>query len=298
MARQTRSTLKALFRDGATDRAYIDLIDSGINISDDGINTDKDNGLVLTPKGASKQLISFFENIGDQTSPLWSVSLDENGSEKSLDFSEKNQSRLFLQAGGNIGIGTNTPNYKLEVRGLAAMQGRVGNYTKGYLNADGKWHTIPVLSNLDGCRGYEIMAHINDEGDRRFGLTYGIMLMSHGTRGYKNKVRTVEAGSSWIWGKIWNKIKFRWAIDPKNSIPEKEKYMIQIRSRTHYGMSGGKPKKIFFRVSLLWDKDYELERYPDRDVLQRPNIQAGIRPPVRTTPPKPGGGIVIKKSGG
>jgi hypothetical protein len=49
-------------------------------------------------------------------------------------------------------------------------------------------------------------------------------------------------------------------IDDVHTTPDKPKFMAQIKSRTHYGMKDGKPKPIFYRITKMWDKDYELEQ--------------------------------------
>ena len=64
---------------------------------------------------------------------------------------------------------------------------------------------------------------------------------------------------------MFNKIKFKWAFDDLNSEPGKPKYMVQMKSRSHYGMKDGDFKQMFYRVRLLWDKNFELDAYPDRN---------------------------------
>ena len=304
MAQHTRSELYKIYKGGFHDKAFEHLVDSSLNIKDDGIGVNSGLGLALTPKGPSKNLISFFEKISDKSSPLWRMQLATEGQAKGMNFLEGEKSRLFIQNGGRVGVGTETPNYKMEVNGLLAVKGVVGTYDYGVADADGEWHTIPGLQKLGGCQAFEIFAHINDEGDRRFALTQAVMLMSHGKRGYSKKVKSTDAGSSWLWGKLFNKIKLRWVRDHALGPDDEERYMIQIKTRTHYGMLNGQPKKIFYRVTKLWDKKYEDPRYTFRfdeparpapaaqpQYHQAPAQQAA--PPPRPAAPRRGG-ITIK----
>ena len=82
------------------------------------------------------------------------------------------------------------PGVRVLIKGgvVMSVDPEVGNFAKGEVPADGQWHPIPALTNLGGCQAYEIFAHINDFRDRRFGLTYATLLMSHGRRGYKKQV--------------------------------------------------------------------------------------------------------------
>ena len=261
MAEKSREALLALFQRQVTDKAYKDLIESTFNKQDDQITIGSETGLILTPRGSSNQLLSFSESIKEQSSPIWSVNFssklgrDKKPGSIDLSISEGKESRLFLQAGGNVGIGTNNPTYKLDVDGVVGMSGRVGTYMADSAPADGDWHTI--LDELDGVHGFEVIAHIIDGEDQRFGLTHAILLMSHGKKGYQNKVCSVEAGSSWLWGRFFNKIAFRWVEDVNNSSRNKAYYAIQVKSRAHYGMYNGDTKKIFFRATKIWDRDFE-----------------------------------------
>lgn len=301
MAQHTRSELYKIYKGGFHDKAFEHLVDSGLNIKDDGLGINPEQGLVLTAKGPSKKLASFYQRISDKSTPLWSISLDSEKGGKGLNFLEGETSRMFIKEGGRIGINTENPNYQFDVNGLIAVKGIVGTYSVGTALADAKWHTMAKMTNLDGCQAYEIIAHIIDEKDKRFGLSIATVLMTYGKRGYRTKVVSVEAGNKWLFGSFWNKIKFKWIIDDLNTEPGKLKYMCQVKSKGHFGMKDGQPKQIFYRVKRLWDKDYELATYPKREwedsnvtrpATNRPS-ESGIG--NGATAPKRSSGLTIKR---
>lgn len=298
MAKRNRDTLTGFFRGAIPPTAYGDLIESTFNLLDDGMDVDKENGLKLSAKGASHKLISFYEQMGDRN-PAFSIGL-QTGPQQGLHFTERGkESRLFLQEGGNVGIGTSQPGYRLEVAGLVAMEGRVGSFAKGYVDADAEWHTI--LDNIDGCRAFEVMAQINDDKDQRHALTYAVLLIAAGKRGTRKQVRTVRAGSPWFWGRIWNKIGFRWRIDEANSTEGHTRYKLQMRSRTHYGKEQGRNKQIFYRITLLWDRNFEQASYqppvaePEPERREPRTTRPTPPPPPRETKDEGPGGIRINK---
>ncbi|GLR16713.1 hypothetical protein [Portibacter lacus] len=300
MAQHTRSELYKIYKGGFHDKAFEHLVDSALNIKDDGLGINPEQGLVLTAKGPSKKLASFYQRISDKSTPLWSISLDNERGGKGLNFLEGDTSRLFIKEGGRVGINTENPNYQLDVNGLIAVKGIVGAYASGKALADSKWHTMAKMTNLDGCQAYEIIAHIVDEKDKRFGLTIGTVLMTYGKRGYKTKVISVESANRWLFGRFWNKIKFRWIIDDLNTEPGKLKYMCQIKTKGHYGMKDGQPKEIFYRIKRIWDMDYELEAYPktnwEETKIARPVSSSGnVSGRQEAVPVKRSGGIAIKR---
>ena len=58
-----RQTLKNYFKKGgfATEKHFVDLIDSSLNSVDDGISMSPENGLILNPFGYTSKVISFFK---------------------------------------------------------------------------------------------------------------------------------------------------------------------------------------------------------------------------------------------
>ena len=300
MAQHTRSELYKIYKGGFHDKAFEHLVDSALNIKDDGLGINPEQGLVLTAKGPSKKLASFYQRISDKSTPLWSISLDTERGVKGLNFLEGEQSRMFIREGGRVGINTENPNYQLDVNGLISVKGIVGAYASGRALADAKWHTMAKMTNLDGCQAYEIIAHVVDEKDKRFGLTIATVLMTYGKRGYRTKVVSVESGNKWLFGRFWNKIKFRWIIDDLNTEPGKLKYMCQLKTKGHFGMKDGQPKEVFYRIKRLWDKDYELDSYPktkwEDNQVSRPVSSSGNTSGRReAVPVKRSGGIAIKR---
>jgi hypothetical protein len=283
MAKRPRNTLITIFRGNIPPQAYADLIESTLNIMDDGVDVDEENGFKLSSRGSSRKLMSFYEGIADR-SANYSFELNP-GHYKGLSLSEDgNTPRLFVQDGGNLGIGTQAPAHALDVRGLVAMEGRVGSFAKGYVPADGSWHTI--LRGMDGCQAFEAMAHINDPEDGRFALSHAFLLMSSGKKGGKTQVRQTTSGSAWFWGRFWNKIVFRWRVDEANSGPNAQRYELQMRTRTHYGMLNNEPKKVFYRLTKLWDRNYESDLY-EAAPAQRAAAPPRPQPPVQPQPPVP-----------
>ncbi len=288
-----RDGLKTRFKNNIGLEAYKALIESTVNLKDDGLEKNEKDGLKLTLTGSSKKLLSFYERMKD--SPSWSISLNPDNQE-GLSFNEGSDlPRIFLKEGGNMGIDTSDPRYTLDVAGLVAMEGRVGNFAQGHADADGKWHSI--IDRQDGCKAFEVMAHINDEDGKRFALTHAIILISKGVKGTRRQIKSAQAGSRWLWGRFFNKIVFAWKLNKEASEDGPEYYDLMIKTRTHYGLDNDKPKQVFYRVTKLWDKEFENDHYPTgRSMRTRPvtrqvavdqvtgtNINAGT--PVQNTRP-------------
>jgi hypothetical protein len=231
-----------------------DFVQSTINILSDGIDIDDINGLKLESKGGNKRLISFYEKIKNKSS-LWDISLGQTEQKhNSLNIAANDKTLLSIVDNGCVGIGKVDPSFHLDVDGLVSSTGRVGSFAVGKVPADGEWHTL--LNNLSGTIGFEALAHIINGTEERYALTYGILLMSE-KKGNKNKVRSVDAASSWLWGRWLNKILFRWTKDEASSTDQDLKYKLEMKSRTRQGMPGLETPYVYYRLAKIWDKQYE-----------------------------------------
>jgi hypothetical protein len=243
MAILNRITLKNFFRKGSvpTETNFADLIDSSINIVEDGIGRSVEDGFRIAPMGYSKRLLSFYEN-SQKSIPDWFISLND-GNSKGLSFHQTdNDHRLVLKNSGNIGIGISNPTSKLEVKGCIGMDARKGTFVEGQVPGDAKWHDI--LEELDGVNAFEIMAQISGKkGSGRYAIAHAIALATFG--GYLSKWSIRKTAANY--GGFLNRLQFRWTGSVNN-------YALQVRTRRHYGLNdqNAEPYQIKFHVTKLW----------------------------------------------
>ena len=243
MAILNRITLKNFFRKGSvpTETNFADLIDSPINIVEDGIGRSVEDGFRISPMGYSKRLLSFYEN-SQKSNPDWFISLN-GGNSKGLTFHQTdNDHRLVLKNGGNIGIGISNPTSKLEVKGCIGMDARKGTFVEGQVPGDGKWHNL--IAELDEINAFEIMAQISGKkGSGRYAIAHAIALATFG--GYLSKWSIRKTAANY--GGFLNQLQFRWTGSVNN-------YALQVRTRRHYGLNdqNAEPYQIKFNVTLLW----------------------------------------------
>lgn len=242
MALINRQTLKNYFKKGgfATEKHFVDLIDSSLNAVDDGISIQPEHGFKINPIGFSTKLISFFKK-STQKSPEFTIELDNENS-KGLSIQGSNDKTLIkIKKEGLIGINTNDPKYTFEVGGTLAMKSKVGTYVNGSVPGDGTWYSI--LKNLDGVNGFEITANIKGkEGSGRYSIAHAIALSTFGGRKSKNKIRKTVAS----YGSSFYRISFRWYGELHN-------YDLQIKTSRHFGIdeASGNPFPVNFGVTKL-----------------------------------------------
>lgn len=282
-----RKQLKAFFKKGSLpeESAFEKLIDSTFNKADDRLDIDEDGLMIYPSDNGKEKLLSFFEDK-DDAEATWAmfISKKETGGiyfkkigQSDFDaLTEQNEDEppvLFLQKAGNIGIGTDSPDHKLDVKGLVASEGRMGNYLEGELNADGEWHNVFASSGLYGCNAYEITAYAEGvKGEGKYALMHAIAISTFGNS--KPKITKTAA----YHGRSWNKIAIRWESRPsrikENPAGGKKKvidlgriwraisgmweakdpfkYNLQVKTKSNYGDG----KKIVFKVAVLWDSRF------------------------------------------
>lgn len=244
MALLNRQTLKSYFKKGSfpSEIHFAHLIDSMLNIIDDGIGRSADDGFRVTPQGNARRLLSFFSSARDKD-PGWAMSLNE---QEGLSFLEPGQNpSLHLSKGGMLGIGTASPTHTLDVRGTCAMNSRTGNLRRGYVPADNKWHNI--ISELDGLQAFEIMAAAHGKpGTGKYAIAHAIAVSTFGGRASSNKIRITNAH----YGGFFNKLQFRWTGTLHD-------YALQVRTRSHFGIDdrNGEAYPISFHITRLWSPE-------------------------------------------
>lgn len=241
MALKDRDTLKNLFKKGKlpSENSFGDIIDSTINKIDDGFSKSMEDGLMLSPIGKSKKVLSVFNKVTDKEAQ-WSLETEdgagESKKESQLHFKTgADENLLTLSSQGRVGIGNETPMHDLDVQGTAAMSARVGNRAEDSLTpADGKWHTI--VSDLNYCNMFEIVARTGVVKSGNHAMVHALAMSSYGNS--NAKVKHTYVRFSW-WRPL--RIKLRWTGDTYN-------YKLQIKTSRNLG----KDVLIKYHVTELW----------------------------------------------
>lgn len=259
---RTRKSLKMIFQKGKlpTEASFGDLIDSTLNIMDDGINKSEENGYEIAPQGKSKSLLSFYKNLEDKEGPIWQFLVrDENNQEDISLGNQENPDALYFNKDGFIGVNTNRPILPLTVNDFVGMKGRIGTYqttpdsketnitVKQIAYGDGKYHDI--IMGIKHPTAFEIVAKINGPAGRgKQAMTHAIAVCTDWTSRF-NRVRHTSAFYGWP----WNRIKLRWKKDSSN-----ESLSLQIKTRSHFGIDAETAHsfKIGFHITELWNDEY------------------------------------------
>ena len=129
---KSRQDLKAKFVRNAipTEQDFKDLIDAPLNQSDDGIFRNSGEPLsIVAGSDAQKRVLRFYGSPpGGATAPDWLISLNPGQDPNDAATNRAGfgiadgagATRLYLDAAGNLGLGTNDPQAKLHVAGGGA----------------------------------------------------------------------------------------------------------------------------------------------------------------------------------
>ncbi|HEY8402140.1 MAG TPA: adhesin, partial [Cytophagaceae bacterium] len=140
---------------------------------------------------------------------------------------------LTLTNSGKVGINNNNPEFELDVKGAVAMSGRIGNAYQGKVLADGKWH--PILTDLNGCHAFEIVAGIGKKKTGRYALIHAFALSTFGKS--KSKIDIRQA----YYGVRSNRIELKWTGTTYS-------YNLEMRTRNTYDGEF----YIQYYISKLW----------------------------------------------
>lgn len=272
-----RETLKNYFRDGQmpSQRHFEALIDSMLNMNDEGFRKTVEHGEQLYAPIGHDALMSFFRDQQPDAA-LWQLRLGtvndqlqfhaagapsapgaagvSGASAAARADAAADGARvpvMTLDASRKVGLGTLEPCARLDVRGVAASQGRLGTFPidatlASKLKADGEWHDL--TPPLTGCQGFEVMAGAGGaKGSGHFGLVHAIALSTYNPmpswfpgRGSRRGIRQTQA---W-WGRRCDKVELRWFGKQGRD----QSYWLQVRSACKFG--DDVPLRV--QLSRLW----------------------------------------------
>ncbi len=247
MARRNRETLKNYFTYGArpTQQEFADLVDSSLNILDDGFSKDPERGVELSPAQGKDTLVSFFgESI--VSDPQWEISIDREGGNLHIKrvSGEVKTSLLKLNTDGSVELGEK--GREILFPGVLKSPIRRGTLLQGEVPADGRWHDLEepdvekkmVPKIWTGCQALEIVASAGIAGSCRHAI-----LIAHAATcfGKNSKIKKVSSR----YGCYGNRIRLRWRR------VNGESYMCKLQMKTvlKYGDEG----VIRFYVTSLWE---------------------------------------------
>lgn len=235
MAKTNRRTLKEYFGKGKKPDSgqFADLIDSMLNIVDDGFNKSAERGLQLSPLDDEGAVMEIRQNILDNE-PAWIVALGKGG-ELNIHRGLDEEPAVSLFQDGKIVLGTKDK-IELEIKGTVRADSFIGNYLKGKVPANGQWQNIGELEY--SCMGYQIEAACGLKGKGRYALTEATAIHCFG------KHPRIRSSHSWF-GSRFNRIQFRWYSEGLNSC-------LQVRTRSDYG----EDVWVHYCIKRLFDMDF------------------------------------------
>ncbi|MCB1947897.1 hypothetical protein [Nitrosomonas sp.] len=262
MAKQNRKTLEAKFKNGSmpSEIAFADLIDSTLNLIDDGFDKTVKDGLRIFQLGDGK-LMSFYQKM-ETLSPLWFVGLDKATSNLRIgnqfnpnvltlrSIGEMDKSRGTTRVG--VGINTERPQCELDVAGTVAAHGRTGKKDEFAVPADGEWYDISGV--LTGCQAFEVVAGVGGrDADGKYALMHAFALCTYYA---KNHISYHQAH----YGAKCNQLELRW--EPVSTESDNFEFVLQLRTGIYYGNDIW----VKYHITRLWEDTamYESEIKPEK----------------------------------
>lgn len=263
MAKRNRITLKDFFRRGALPSAsqFGDLIDSTLNLIDEGFDKSAEHGLEISPLRDQSSLMSFFKNQ-DPERAVWTIRYDGDRDTLLIEGPEQ-PATISLTPDRKVGIRTTTPSWDLDVNGVVACRGRTGSFRHGGVPADGKWHSI--ATELSGCHAFEVVAGTGRKHTGHYALMHAFAVNTHNPRGMlfnflslKKRIRYHQG----YYRSLRSKLKLRWASGATDDAGSADgAYRLQLRSNRDYGQDG-QTVEIRFHITQLWFDPFMEESQP------------------------------------
>lgn len=260
MAQKNRKTLKSYFKRGAMPSAenFAHLIDSTLNIEEEGIEKTKSDGFKISSFLGMPNLFSLYKGRESSDDPVCRIGLEHG--ENQLRISSTDEAALLNMDLSNNFVGINQPKpaHALDVAGVVASKGRVGTYQQGGVPADGGWH--PITEPLYGCHGFEVIAGVGLKKSGKYALLQAVALNTHNPKGLffnwfgsKNRVNATQA----YYRSRLDKIQLRWT-----ELDEGDLYRLEIKTNSSYGEG----IQVRYQMTQLWFD-------PEMSLCQEPVVE-------------------------
>ena len=255
MSQQNRSTLKGYFKEGFRPDSddFADLIDSTLNIYDDGFDKKDKEGLCIRSRVDEHGLLAFYRHQSGSSvtpgqrgaeapvagEPQWATAF--HGTDNQLVFRQGGPTGptvplVTLDPRARVGINHPDPKWTFDVAGVMSSQGRVGAGQR--VPADGDWKDI--TPPLTGCRAYEVMAGVGRPNSGHFALLHAVALNTHNPAWWedlffsKRRIRKQHA----YYKRLVDRLQLRWTWSGNGA---NATYRLQIKSGTDYAQ-GRQPR--------------------------------------------------------
>ncbi|MGY4829205.1 hypothetical protein ACVNIS_11550 [Sphaerotilaceae bacterium SBD11-9] len=252
MTSQSRDTLRDFFGEGKlpTKDHFGDLIDSMLNMRDEGFRKSIANGFEVSTPVGHDALISFYRDQRPKTA-LWSVRY--GGQRDQLLFQPGNAAAqvppvLALDAQSRVGINTAEPRHALDVAGVVACEGRTGSsplLNPQPLLANGEWQDLTVT--LHGCQALEVMAGVGAPGAGRYALMHTVAMNTFnptaGWLDFLSRRKRIRCDHAYF-GRRCDKLQLRW----QGTNGRDAAYRLQVRTGCDYGDD----VRIQAQITRLW----------------------------------------------
>lgn len=219
MAKRNRITLKEYFGKGKrpTGEQFADLVDSMLNIVDDGFGKSPEKGLLLSPLDEAGAVLEIRRDMLDDEAS-WVVALGKGG-ELQIHRDPNEEPYLTISKDGCVTLGSVCRPVSVQVNGSIRADSFLGGYLQGTVPADGFWHPVGDMEYT--CRAYRVLASCGLKGKGRYALAEVTAMHCFGRR------RRIKGCHSWF-GNRFNRIQFRWYVDDGMC-------GLQVRTRSDYG---------------------------------------------------------------
>ena len=226
MGKLNRKAIKEQFKKGKrpSEEDFSNLIDSMINILDEGFDKTTEDGLKISQLMGKGRLLSFYEDIAVEQ-PKWYLELDQSSHKLHVgapDLAPEKVLTLLIENNAPralaVGINNTEPRHALHVTGAIASDSRLGGRGKLKVEADGEWHDITAI--LTGCRAIEVMAGVGGQEDGKYALTHAVALNTFNGKssiGYQQQA---------YYGNRCNRIELQW-----QSAPEVDAFSFKLQMR-------------------------------------------------------------------